>query len=695
MRAKLKLIAASLLATCATGYANDATYELDPLLANANRILTNGNYAQSAVSTISLPDLDLDHFRDISDALASYPGIASYRRTHATAAHPTTQGVRLRNFGANATSRSLVLYNGVPQNDPFGAWIYWHQYDLARIEDLSLYPSGIAESWGNMASGGLVSIVDNAAAPGARTFQASIGSSQRYDLKAYAAIELQDDSVFDFGIRHFESDGFHTLLESQRGSVDIPANSQASSLSSRLSWKNNDIWNSQLSLRWFDESRGNGTPIGQNESQALDLSLVSERAIPSQNASLNLSLYLQDRDFQNVFASVAEDRNSERPALDQYDVPAQAIGGAAVYRSDPTQPHQYSAGLDFRFIEGSVNERYRNLGAGFTRDRFAGGEQQFFGLFAQTQSKLGERDTLTLTARLEEIRRRAGRRIETNTETDSLILDERYPDSSNKALSGNLNWTHRFSDTRATQLSLFSGYRAPTLNELYRPFRVRNDITESNPELANERHQGAELAYLQQSDDAHSKLRLSAFFYEADEMIANALFTTDSGFDPRFGFIPEGGSGSARVNLDRSYVSGAELHAERAFGDSLQASLTATYSQTEIRRDERSELIGNRFPQSSPWKAVANLDWQASKKLSLWAAYRWYDRSWENLSNTRRLGATADLSLGAHFALDSVQSLSLTLSNALDEQNVTGIATNGLITIDEPRELLLSYTWKK
>ncbi len=538
-------------------------------------------------------------------------------------------------------------------------------------------------------------MISREAAPGARSFEASLGTSDRYDLKAYVAEGVSAKAVFDIGLHHFDTEGFHTLIESQRGYVDEPANSRATSLNARISWATTDQWKSQLSLRLLDETRNNGTPVAQNSTEALDLSLISERELPEQDATLNLSLYFQDRAFQNVFSSVAEDRNSERPALDQYKVPAQALGGALVYRREVSPELAYSAGFDFRLIDGSVNERFRNLGAGFTRERYAGGKQDFFGLFAQLESKLGEADALSFTGRIENVDRKSGQRIETDTVNDSLILDERYANSSDTVVSGNLNWTHRLTNSSSTQLSLFSGYRAPTLNELYRPYRVRNDITEANPDLANERHQGLELSFQQNATDGRSSLRFAGFLYEADEMIANALFTTEAGFDPRFGFIPAGGSGSARVNLDRSTVSGIEIHTKRELSESLSASLTAVYSKTEIRRDELSELLGNEFPQSAPWKAVASLDWQASKAFTLWANYRWYDRSWENLGNTQRLGTTADLSLGARYSLDENQSLSLAVTNALDRENLTGIATNGLRTIDEPREILFTYSWKK
>lgn len=686
-------VAAMSLAPNSSAQAEE-TFELSPILANADRIIADATSLETAVSNIDLQELESSAFRDISDALSSYPGIASYRRTHATSAHPTTQGVRIRNLGASATSRALVLYNGVPQNDPFGAWVYWHQFDLSQMEAISVHPSGIGEVWGNMASGGLVSLISQASSPGASLLQTSVGTSDRFELRANSAQAIGEDAVFDFGIRHFQSDGFYTLRSDQRGSVDQPANSKATSANARISWQSGQNWISQIALRAFEEKRGNGTAVAQNQTKAFDLSLISERELASRNARINLNLYLQDREFQNVFSAVAVDRNSERAALDQYDVPALSIGGALVYREDEDQTVAYSAGIDFRFIDGSVNERFRNLGSGFTRDRFAGGKQSFIGAFTKMTVQPSEQDKLSITARIDQVENTSGRRVETDTVNDTVLRSDSYPDRQNSILSGNISWRHQFSDTTSTRASLFSGFRAPTLNELYRPFRVRNDITEANPKLANERHQGIELSLSKELGD-DSSLRLSGFHYEAHEMIANALFTTASGFDPRFGFIPAGGSGSARVNIDQSTVSGIELHLQKSFTDTLHASITAVYSRTEIDSDERSELQENQFPQSPPWKAVASFDWEPNESLSLWTRYRWADRSFEDLGNTTRLGATADLSFGASYQIDESKKVSFSLNNALDEESVTGIANNGLVTIDEPRELLLTFTFQR
>src|SRR6185295_818659 len=74
---------------------------------------------------------------DLDDRLRMVPGFSLFRRTSSLVAHPTTQGVSLRGIGSSGASRSLVLWDGIPINDPFGGWVYWTRLapdELDRVE---------------------------------------------------------------------------------------------------------------------------------------------------------------------------------------------------------------------------------------------------------------------------------------------------------------------------------------------------------------------------------------------------------------------------------------------------------------------------------------------------------------------------------------------------------------------------------
>lgn len=59
----------------------------------------------------------------IEDVLRNVAGFQQFRRSDSRSSNPSAQGVTLRALGGNATSRALVLLDGVPLADPFFGYI--------------------------------------------------------------------------------------------------------------------------------------------------------------------------------------------------------------------------------------------------------------------------------------------------------------------------------------------------------------------------------------------------------------------------------------------------------------------------------------------------------------------------------------------------------------------------------------------
>ena len=55
----------------------------------------------------------------LEDALGDVAGLSLFRRSDSRSANPSANGFTLRGLGGTATSRTLVLLDGVPQADPF------------------------------------------------------------------------------------------------------------------------------------------------------------------------------------------------------------------------------------------------------------------------------------------------------------------------------------------------------------------------------------------------------------------------------------------------------------------------------------------------------------------------------------------------------------------------------------------------
>src|SRR6185436_4140559 len=74
----------------------------------------------ASVSVIDSARIDESAALVADDVLRQVPTFSLFRRTSSLAAHPTAQGVSLRGIGPSGVSRTLVLIDDVPFNDPFG-----------------------------------------------------------------------------------------------------------------------------------------------------------------------------------------------------------------------------------------------------------------------------------------------------------------------------------------------------------------------------------------------------------------------------------------------------------------------------------------------------------------------------------------------------------------------------------------------
>ena len=126
---KTGLLLSTLAAIPAAGQAVDILPEMVVL---SDRLISTGR---------PLAEWDREALREaaprtLDEMLAREPSFSLYRRQTAIFGNPTSAGVSLRNTGATAASRTLVLLDGIPQNDPFGGWVYWARYDAAALDSI-------------------------------------------------------------------------------------------------------------------------------------------------------------------------------------------------------------------------------------------------------------------------------------------------------------------------------------------------------------------------------------------------------------------------------------------------------------------------------------------------------------------------------------------------------------------------------
>lgn len=632
-------------------------------------------FAEGTLRPANTPSLDR--------ALAQVPGFSLFRRTGSLSSHPTTQGVSLRNLGPNGAGRSLVLLDGVPQNDPFGGWVNWTSMRGLALEQAAVLTGSSAGLYGSQALTGTVRLTTGGGAAGGWVDV----NGGRFGLVEglFASRMALGSGALQLSGGGSTTDGFFQVPASQRGPIDRRMALDTWRLRGTYETPINDFVSLRAGGMGFREDRGNGTPQAWNETEGLDFFLSLRSAEGANGPVWEALLYRQQRDFRNQFASVSDDRTSDRAVLLQFDTPGLGWGGSAFLRVGDPDTGAWTLGGDARWMDGETNERNRNLGNGFTRQRRAGGEQTVAGLFAQWSRVFGDATQVEAGARLDRWEVAEGLRIEHNLENDTIIRDDRFDDRSGEVFTGRVDLRHRFSDSIEGFAAAYRGFRLPTLNEYYRPFRVGNDITEANAELAPETLVGAEAGVLARLVGARATLRASLYTNRLEDGVTNVtLIEVDTGtFDPRFGFIPGGGSGRQRQNVDRIDAWGGELEWNQLLGENVEWTLRYLYSRSEFA-GAAGNLAGNRPAQSPLHTLWTGLRWQVAERWAVRPDLLWVGEAFEDDLNRRELDGFLRLNATVTYQFRPHWMFYFRGDNLTNEDIQTRVSGDGLISVDAP-----------
>ncbi len=665
-------------------YALAQIEELPHLTVTARRYPDEPGTGATSHRILQRTDIESSPQRRLDDVLRSVPGFSLFRRSSSRVAHPTTQGVSLRNIGPNGAGRSLVLRDGIPQNDPFGGWIYWNRLPLGIVETVEVQRGGGAGAWGNAALGGTIQVFSPQAS-GNNLFLEAIGGNHG---AAEATINVQrsfeEVDVF-FTAHTFTTDGYPVLREDQRGLIDENAFSETELFEGGLRWRMDSKKTLTLRASYFDEDRGNGTPLTGNGTDGYNTNASLSHFTDSGEASWLLQFYYQQRDFNSTFSSADEDRGSEQPALDQFDVPAEAWGGSFTMNIASGKHHRFLLGADARRVEGATHEQFFFNGESFNFQRKAGGSQMLIGFFVKDTWSISKSLNLNMSARGDYWRSFDGFRQRLDLAANEMIRDDRFTRREEWVGNVRLGLDYDVNEQFRLRGLFYTGFRAPTLNELYRPFRVRSDITESNQELDPERLHGGEIG-VGWSPGEVIDLNLTYFRNTLDEAIANVTLAQGPGNIAPCGFVPNGGSCRQRRNLEGTLVEGLEVEAGLEFGDRFQISLSYLYSDARITdSQDQPELEDKRLAQTPAHEFAFSLNWEPLPNwLQVWQV-RYTSSQYENDINSLKLADYVIVDWSTVIKLRENLEIFLGIENLLNDNFETGKASNGLISIGHPR----------
>jgi outer membrane receptor protein involved in Fe transport len=263
------------------------------------------------------------------------------------------------------------------------------------------------------------------------------------------------------------------------------------------------------------------------------------------------------------------------------------------------------------------------------------------------------------------------------------LLDQHPADRDGAVASGRLGVTQTLGGGLALRASGYTGFRPPTLNELHRPFRVGNDITEANAALKPERLQGLELGVTRKGADG--LVEATAFWNRIEDPIANVTIGAGPGTFPVAGFVPAGGVLRQRQNAGRIDAIGLEGRAERKVG---AVTLTSALSVTDARVDGGSDapqLTGKRPAQAPIWSATAGLSADLTDTLVLAADLTWEGKRFEDDLNSRVLDPAYRLDARLDWRVRPLVTAYVAADNLLDADIQASRTADGVAGYAAPR----------
>lgn len=637
--------------------------------------------AQLAFDDTTLHSEDLTATSRIDQALRHIPAVTLFRRADSLAANPTTQGLSLRAIAPTGAGRALVTLDGVPINDPFGGWVIWGQITPESLEAIDVMRGAGSGPYGAGALTGTIALRESDRPQGI----ADLSVASRGGLRAAANTRFEHGR---FGLtvsgNHETSDGYVPVRGPDAGAADVPMDLKLESLSGRLDYAVGDETRLSLRAASWEEDRGSG--LGRNRANASGNSVsatLSKQA--TQGPSWRIQLWENHSNLLNTSGAVSADRTTVTPANEQYRTPARGRGANVALRNtlDLNGLLEWEVGLDARSNEGQTQEMFRYMGGIFTRGRMAGGETSVIGGYVDASWHNGPW-IVAGGLRLDEWQNENGFRFENDLQTGTITLDETDPARSDKVVSARLGVRHALGADSWLRVSAYSGFRPATLNELHRPFRVGNDLTEANAGLIPETLQGFEMEWGHRGD-RHS-LSATLFRNRIEDVVVNVTLADGPGTFPRAGFVPAGGVLRQRQNAGSVSATGLELAGRYEASDTLKLKAALAWTDAEMDGGMLApQLTGLRPAQAPEWSSNIGADWQMTPSLSLSANARYESARFDDDLNSRPLKAAWTIDTRAQWQVLSHAALWIAADNLLDEDVETAMTGTGIAGYTAPR----------
>ncbi|MFZ4605486.1 MAG: TonB-dependent receptor [Caulobacter sp.] len=618
----------------------------------------------------------------IDEALTLVPGVQLFRRTSSAAANPTTQGMTVRAIAGSGAGRALVTLDGVPQGDPFGGWVLWSGLPTADIEGALIVRGAGAGPYGAGALTGTIQLAERTRVSSRGDYE--LWGGERGESGLQAAFAAGDLLAVASARR---TDGWIPVRKGA-GAADQPLAYEASSLALRYA-PQVGVGHLALRIAGYREERASGLLGAASRSTGVSASATLTGASPGIGNDWRLQAWVRRSDLENSSVAVGAGRAFTTPANDQFGTPALGAGVNAALRHS-TPDGGWEVGADVRYADGETREHFRFIGGTFTRGRVAGGSQYVAGLYGESWRQSGDW-LLTGGVRLDRWASFDGRRDERDLATGLPTLALAQPDQDGWQPTARAA-IRRDLDGGYLRTAAYAGFRPPTLNELHRPFRVGNDVTEANAGLEPEKLYGLEVGV---GGDGAIRWNATLFANRLEGAVTNVTIGFGPGTFPVAGFIPVGGVLRQRRNAGDIDAFGLEADVGADLTSALAWTLSGAWTRAEVDGGAAApQLTGLRPAQTPRLSASADAVWRPVGAVTARLTVRYEGERFDDDLNQRRLSPALSADLRGDWQVGATIGVYAAIENLADARVETGETADGVESFDSPRTVRIGLVWR-
>ncbi len=660
---------------------------LDAAIITATRVTQVVREVPGNVAVLGAPEIQRTAARTVSDFLRVIPGFTTKDYQSSVVSHPSRQAPALRGLGGTSASRMLVLLDGMPMNEPFNGWVFWPRVPLSLIKQAEVVRGGGAGVWGDRALGGVINLITDD--PRENTLSLTQTSGSFGSMRSSVVATGQRDR---FGVllagEYYDTEGYINVPEDTRGTIDRNVDSRNSSFFGKVTFDATPSLRFFVGGNYMDDFRHNGTVLRNNTTLVRD-GRGGVRWLTSDGSLFSATAYVGSGAYRNFFTNESLDRNTETPSLHQWRVPSHFKGVQAQWSREVSRVHRLTVGSDLSRVDGEVNEDFNFQQGAFLGRRRVFGEQGLVGVYAQDALSLGDRLRILASARYDHFTTDNGRRTERNQQTNGITLDTSYAERSDSRLSYSVGVRYQTTASVALRGSLYSSFRSPTLNELYKPFReAGNFITEANPQLRPEKLTGVDIG----SDlalGASVVARLTGFWNVVKDPaveVTLALAGAQGRAIPPCGFVPAGGTCRRRENIGEFVTYGVETELEARPHRYWTLGGSYVWNPTEITEaPSQPQLEGKVARGTAEHQGTAFVGFDNPDIVFFSVTTRFVGSRWDDDANVLPLESFVVTDARVSRRLTSSASVFVTVENIFDREYPTTRAANGFVRLGGPR----------